>query len=327
MNTISLLSTDPGNSVARPTTNPAEASLRSAVSALFFGIAGIIGATLVPSAPVEGIALAGLAGVLGLISVTSLRLVNEWERLVILRLGKFHEIKPAGLTFLLPLVDNIAARIDTRVQVSPFVAEQTLSRDTVPVDVDAVLFWYVFDVKKAALEVTDFPLAVSLSAQTALRDIIGRSMLAELLSEREKLEKFLQKAISERSAAWGIQIQSVEVRDVKIPDSLQDAMSREAQAEREKKARVILSEAEREIAANFLEAAQQYESNSIALTLRGWNIIREGLKEKGNVVLIPTDTLNSLGSAGAALAMQQYFDQSAQRANGVAKSARLPTDS
>lgn len=234
--------------------------------------------------------------------------VKEWERLIILRLGKFQGVRKPGLTILLPVIDRVVARIDTRVQVTPFQAQQTLTKDTVPVDVDAVLFWYVFDVKKASLEVTDYNLAVSWAAQTALRDIIGRSILAELLSERATLEQLLQEIIEQRTNAWGVQIQAVEVRDVQIPASLQDAMSREAQAEREKKARVILSEAEKEIAANFVNAAKQYEENQTALMLRGWNIIREGLKEKGNVVLIPTDTLNSLGTAGGALALKQWLN-------------------
>jgi len=289
----------------------AEQGLRSAAVSVC-GFLGLVGAAIAASSPIAGVSLIALAAISGVVCASCLCLVNEWERLVILRLGKFHAVQPAGLLLLLPVLDQVVARIDTRVQVTPFAAQQTLTRDTVPVDVDAVLFWYVFDVKKASLEVADYGLAVSWAAQTALRDIIGRSILAELLSERASLEKLLKETIAERTIAWGIQIQAVEVRDVQIPASLQDAMSREAQAEREKKARVILSEAEREVAANFLSAAQLYENNSVALTLRGWNIIREGLKEKGNVVLIPTDNLNSLGTAGSALALRQFFANPAE---------------
>jgi regulator of protease activity HflC (stomatin/prohibitin superfamily) len=289
-----------------------DAGFRSTVTTLFAGVAGLGGLLAATVDPALGVGVVVAGSFLSILSATSLRLVKEWERLVVLRLGKFQEVKRPGVTFLIPIIDQVAACIDTRVQVTSFVAQQTLTKDTVPVDVDAVLFWYVFDVKKASLEVADFGLAVSWAAQTALRDMIGRSLLAELLSERGALEKFLQQAIDERTEAWGVQVQAVEVRDVQIPLSLQDAMSREAQAEREKKARIILSEAEMEIAANFLSAAKQYESNPTAMTLRGWNIIREGLKEKGNVILIPTDTLNSLGSAGGALALKQHMEQQAK---------------
>ncbi len=288
-------------------------SFRTTVSAGFFALT-TVGAVLTTLNIPLGLGLIALTSIAGVLSLTSLRLVKEWERLVVLRLGKFQAVEKPGLVFLIPVVDQTAACIDTRVQVTPFMAQQTLTKDTVPVDVDAVLFWYVFDVKKAALEVSDFALAVSWAAQTALRDIIGRSLLAELLAERATLEKLLQQLIDERAATWGIQIQAVEVRDVQIPVNLQDAMSREAQAEREKKARIILSEAEMEIAANFLNAANQYDTNQTALTLRGWNIIREGLKEKGNVILIPTDTLNSLGNAGGAMALKQFMDQQAKEA-------------
>jgi regulator of protease activity HflC (stomatin/prohibitin superfamily) len=304
-----------------PTVASADGGFRAAI-ATGFGLLGVGSLVLAPTT--VGVSLAVVSFVLGVLAVSCLRLVNEWDRLIVLRLGKFHEIKKPGLIFLLPVIDRIAARIDTRVQVSPFEAQQTLTRDTVPVDVDAVLFWYVFDVKKASLEVADYSLAVTWAAQTALRDIIGRSLLAELLSERATLEKLLQQIIEERTAAWGIQLQAVEVRDVQIPENLQDAMSREAQAEREKKARVILSEAEKEIAANFLDAANQYESNKTALTLRGWNIIREGLKEKGNVVLIPTDTLNSLGTAGSALALQNWVQQTPPSPKNENGTQRLP---
>jgi regulator of protease activity HflC (stomatin/prohibitin superfamily) len=298
--------------ISRVTTEPlipSDMGFRQTIAG-FFSLLVALGVILFPTSPGMAIALVIAGVLLSTLSVSCIRLVNEWERLVILRLGKFRGIRKPGLVFLIPVLDRVATRIDTRVQVMPFAAQQTLTKDTVPVDVDAVLFWYVFDVKKASLEVTDYALAVSWASQTALRDIIGRSILAELLSERSSLEHLLQKLIGDRTNAWGVQIQSVEVRDVQIPDSLQDAMSREAQAEREKKARVILSEAEKEIASNFLEAAQQYDSNQTALTLRGWNIIREGLKEKGNVVLIPTNTLNSLGDAGSALAMRQWMNQS-----------------
>lgn len=298
--------------------------IRSAAMTAGIGLAAL-GALAIPALPAVGAALVALGGLGAALGYTSLRLVNEWERLVVLRLGKYQDTRSAGLTVLVPILDGVAARIDTRIQVAPFDAQETLTRDTVPVDVDAVLFWYVYDVKKAALEVSDYTLAVSLAAQTALRDIIGRSLLGELLSERSTLEQRLAETIQERTATWGVNIQSVEIRDVAIPASLQDAMSREAQAEREKRSRIILSQAELEIAENFRLAAEQYEVNPTALTLRGWNIIREGLKEQGNVVLIPTDTLNSLGNPGAALALRQMAQQqNGSRSDSTPPPARPP---
>src|SRR5436190_2660613 len=198
----------------------------------------------------------------------------------------------------MPFVDAVSAYVDQRIITTNFAAEQTLTADTVPVNVDAVLFWMVYDVEKAALEVQDYAQAVSWASQTALRDIIGRTALTELLRGRERIEEELQKLIDDRSTPWGVTVQSVEMRDVVIPDALQDAMSREAQASREKQARIILGQAEVEIAHLFDEAAQSYKSNPTALHLRAMNMLYEGLKEKGALMLVPSSAVESMGMGG-----------------------------
>jgi regulator of protease activity HflC (stomatin/prohibitin superfamily) len=207
----------------------------------------------------------------------------------------------------MPLLDSVSAWVDQRIITTAFAAEQTLTSDTVPVNVDAVLFWMVYDAQKAALEVQDYPQAVSWAAQTALRDIIGRTSLHELLRDREKIEELLQKLIDNRTNPWGITVQSVEMRDIVIPDSLQDAMSREAQATREKQARIILGEAEVEIARLFDEASRSYQDNPTALHLRAMNMLYEGLKEKGALMLVPSTAVESMGMGGllGAAAMRQ----------------------
>ena len=209
------------------------------------------------------------------------QIAQQWERAVVLRLGNYTGLRGPGLFWIIPGIDQVSSWIDQRIITTSFAAEQTLTSDTVPVNVDAVLFWMVYDPEKAALEVQDYKLAVSWAAQTALRDIIGRTPLTVLLRGREQIEAQLQKLIDERSNPWGVTVQSVEMRDVVIPESLQDAMSREAQAAREKEARIILGQAEVEIAHLFAQAAQSYEHNPTALHLRAMNILYEGLKEKG----------------------------------------------
>ncbi len=223
------------------------------------------------------------------------KMANQWEKAVILRLGKFRKLAGPGLFFIIPVIDSVTAWIDQRVQVTPFTAEQTLTKDTVPVDVDAVLFWTVWDAEKAALEVKDYKNAVSWAAQTALRDIIGRTLLSEMLADREKIDQELRKVIDQKTEPWGISVQSVEIRDVLIPPNLQDAMSREAQAERERKARIILGTAETEIAEKFSEAAKSYVGNPLALQLRAMNILYEGLKEKGALVVVPSTAVETMG--------------------------------
>ncbi len=235
----------------------------------------------------------------------SAQVVNQWESAVLLRLGKFHKLGGPGLFWIIPFIDTITDIIDQRTVTTNFEAEQTLTADTVPVNVDAVLFWVVTDVKKAALEVQNYRQAVSWAAQTALRDIIGRTSLVDLLHGREKIERELQALIDERSTPWGMTVQSVEMRDIVIPDNLQDAMSREAQASREKRARIILSEAEVEVARQFNEAAGIYGGNPIAFQLRQINVLLEGLKEgKSSIVLLPTQTADSLSTLGASIALK-----------------------
>jgi regulator of protease activity HflC (stomatin/prohibitin superfamily) len=235
---------------------------------------------------------------LGFIAALSPKIAKQWERAIILRLGRYRARKGPGLFWIFPLIDTVSAWIDQRTITTSFAAEQTLTSDTVPVNVDAVLFWMVHDPEKAALEVQDYMQAVSWAAQTALRDIIGRTSLADLLHGRERIEEELQKLIDERTNPWGITVQSVEMRDVVIPVALQDAMSREAQASREKRARVILGEAEREIAHLFEEASRMYQDNPTALHLRAMNMLYEGLKEKGALMLVPSTAVESMGMGG-----------------------------
>src|SRR5437867_3801928 len=235
---------------------------------------------------------------LGLFLAQSPKIARQWERAVILRLGKYVGLRGPGLFWIVPFVDQVSAWIDQRIITTGFAAEETLTSDTVPVNVDAVLFWMVYDPEKAALEVQNYPAAVSWAAQTALRDIIGRTSLSDLLRGREHIEDELQKLIDERSNPWGVTVQSVEMRDVVIPEALQDAMSREAQAAREKQARIILGEAEVEIAHLFDKAAESYRENPTALHLRAMNMLYEGLKEKGALMLVPSTAVESMGMGG-----------------------------
>ncbi len=266
------------------------------VSVLAFAAPVVLGAlatlmTFNPAGAIVGV-------LLGLLLAQSPKIARQWERAVILRLGKYVGLRGPGLFFLVPFVDQVSAWIDQRVITTAFAAEETLTSDTVPVNVDAVLFWMVYDPEKAALEVQNYPQAVSWAAQTALRDIIGRTSLSDLLRGRERIEDELQKLIDERSNPWGVTVQSVEMRDVIIPAALQDAMSREAQAAREKAARVILAEAEVEIAERFKVASESYHNNPTALHLRAMNMLYEGLKEKGALMLVPSSAVESMGMGG-----------------------------
>ncbi len=244
---------------------------------------------------------------LGLVLMQAPRVAQQWERAVVLRLGRFIGLRGPGLFWVVPFVDRVTSWIDQRTITTSFAAEQTLTSDTVPVNVDAVLFWMVHDVQRAALEVQDYSQAVSWAAQTALRDIIGRTTLADLLRGREEIEGELQRLIDQRSNPWGVTVSSVEMRDIVIPGALQDAMSRQAQAEREKQARIILGQAEMEIAHSFQEAAKSYHDNPTALHLRAMNMLYEGLKEKGALMLIPSSAVESMGMGGmlGAAAMRQ----------------------
>lgn len=244
---------------------------------------------------------------LGIVVAMSPKVAKQWEKGVVLRLGKFVGLRGPGLFWVVPLLDSVSTWIDQRVITTSFAAEQTLTSDTVPVNVDAVLFWMVYDPEKAALEVQQYSDAVSWAAQTALRDIIGRTYLTDLLRGREKIETLLQDLIDQRCNPWGVTVQSVEMRDVIIPDALQDAMSREAQASREKQARIILGEAEVEIAKLFQAASVSYHNNPTALHLRAMNMLYEGLKEKGALMLVPSSAVESMGLGGllGAAAMRQ----------------------
>jgi regulator of protease activity HflC (stomatin/prohibitin superfamily) len=245
--------------------------------------------------------------VIGLLIAPSPKIAQQWERAIVLRFGRYVGLRGPGLFWIVPFIDRVSSVIDQRTIASGFAAEQTLTADTVPVNVDAVLFWMVHDAEKAALEVQDYARAVAWAAQTALRDIIGRTTLADLLRGREQVQTELQKLIDERSNPWGVTVSSVEMRDVVIPGALQDAMSRQAQAEREKQARIILGQAELEIAASFAEAAKSYQDNPTALHLRAMNMLYEGLKEKGALMLIPSSAVESMGMGGmlGAAAMRQ----------------------
>lgn len=243
----------------------------------------------------------------GVLLSFSPKVAQQWEKGIVLRLGKFVGLRGPGLFWIVPLLDRVSMYIDQRVITTSFAAEQTLTSDTVPVNVDAVLFWMVYDAEKAALEVQVYTDAVSWAAQTALRDIIGRTALTQLLRGREEIETQLQGLIDQRCNPWGVTVQSVEMRDVIIPDALQDAMSREAQASREKQARVILGEAEVEIAKLFKVASESYAGNPTALHLRAMNMLYEGLKEKGALMLVPSSAVESMGMGGllGAAALQQ----------------------
>lgn len=235
--------------------------------------------------------------VLAVLIAASLKMANAWERFVILRAGRLQGVKGPGLFFIIPILDSITAIIDERIQTTAFSAEQALTRDTVPVNVDAIIFWHVHDAQRAALNITNYREAIDRVAQTSLREMIGSSMLSALLSERQAADETLRAEISRKTTDWGISVNSVEIRDVAIPEALQDAMSRQAQAEREKQARVILGSAEQEVAAKFVEAARVYAGYPAALQLRAMNIIYETTKERGTTILIPTGMVDAMNVA------------------------------
>ena len=274
---------------------------------------GLIGLGVLSLIGMDSIFGFGVGVGLGILAGMAPQVAKQWERAVVLRLGHYQGLRGPGLFWRIPFVDNISAWVDQRVITTAFAAEETLTSDTVPVNVDAVLFWMVHDPERAALEVQNFPQAVSWASQTALRDIIGRTSLTDLLRGRERIESELQDLIDQRCMPWGIAVESVEMRDVVIPMSLQDAMSREAQAAREKRARIILGEAEVEIAALFEQASRAYQENPTALHLRAMNILYEGLKEKGALMLVPSTAVDSMGLGGllgaAALGQQAHAGQ------------------
>ena len=264
--------------------------------------------------------------VIALVIASAIQVADQWDRVVILRLGHFHALKGPGLFFIVPVIDTIPYWIDTRVITTGFKAEKTLTKDTVPVDVDAVLFWKVVDPKRAALDVADYKSAISWASQTALRDVIGKTMLSDMLEGRDKISSLLQKIIDERTEPWGINVISVEVKDVLIPSGLGDAMSMQAQAERERQARVILGDAERQIAEKFAEAGKSYEHNPIAFHLRAMNMLYEGLKENSTIVIVPSTAVESMQLGGLAGVTALTMGLGAERANGGkgAEPGRIP---
>jgi regulator of protease activity HflC (stomatin/prohibitin superfamily) len=233
-----------------------------------------------------------------LVISSSIKVADQWNKAVVLRLGRFHSLRGPGLFFIIPVIDNIPYWIDIRVIATTFTAEKTLTKDTVPVNVDAVLFWKVIDPKKAAIDVADYRNAINWAAQTALRDVIGKTMLAEMLEGRDRISEQLQKIIDERTEPWGINVISVEVKDVLIPAGLEDAMSMQAQAERERQARVILGDSERQVAEKFGEAARSYTDNPTAFHLRAMNMLYEGLKSNSTIVIVPSTAVESMQLGG-----------------------------
>jgi regulator of protease activity HflC (stomatin/prohibitin superfamily) len=224
--------------------------------------------------------------------------VRQWEKVAVLRLGRYIGLRGPGLCHIVPILDTLSPYVDQRVRVASVSAESTLTRDTVPVNVDAIIFWMVWNAEKSILEVENFIEAITLSAQTALRESIGRHELAQMITERETLGRELQRILDEKTNPWGITVQSVEIRDVKIPQGLEDAMSRQAQAERERQARIILGQAEKEIAESFVQAATSYTENPVALHLRAMNMLYEAIKEKGSMVIVPSSAVETMGLGG-----------------------------
>jgi len=274
--------------------------------------------------PFFGAALFVVAVVIG----SSLKMANVWQKFVILRMGKLQSVRGAGLFAIIPVLDSVIAVIDQRIQTTGFNAEQALTKDTVPVNVDAIIFWHVQDAEKAALAITNYRQAIDRVAQTSLREMIGSSMLASLLSDRKDADEQLKVEIGRKTAPWGISVSSVEIRDVAIPEALQDAMSRQAQAEREKQARVILGSAEAAIAGQFVEAANTYAGHPEALQLRAMNIIYETTKERGATILMPSSMVDSMNPYGNTLALaiagSETFKPNSAKPNGALKVPELP---
>jgi regulator of protease activity HflC (stomatin/prohibitin superfamily) len=261
-------------------------------------IGGMLAAIALRQRPIAAVAAALGGALLGLLLLFALKIARQWERAVVLRFGKFVGLRGPGLFAVVPVVESVSHLIDQRMRVSDVSAESALTRDTVPVNVDAIVFWTVWDAEKSVLEVADYFDAVSLSAQTALREAIGRHQLAEMITEREKLGRELQAILDAKTNPWGITIHSVEIRDVKIPAELEDAMSRQAQAERERQARIILGTAETEIASRFVKAGEEYRDRPVALHLRAMNMLYEAIKEKGSMVIVPSSAVETMGLGG-----------------------------
>jgi regulator of protease activity HflC (stomatin/prohibitin superfamily) len=301
--------------------------------------AGAVIAYSLPRVPVsfEGAGILGAAFVLAFVVSSAVQVADQWSKAVVLRLGKFHSLQGPGLFVIVPLIDTIPYWIDTRVLTSSFKAEKTLTKDTVPVDVDAVLFWKIVDPKKAALDVADYQSAIGWASQTALRDVIGKTMLSDMLEGRDKISSVLRAIIDERTEPWGINVISVEVKDVLIPPALENAMSMQAQAERERQARVILGDSERQVAEKFGEAAKTYANDPIAFHLRAMNMLYEGLKQNSTIVIVPSTAVESmqLGGLAGLTALTMGLGQERARkeneaeriiANGAVKIAAISPD-
>ncbi len=267
------------------------------------------------SANTEGLWIVAGAFIVALLVCSAVKVADQWVKVVVLRLGRFHSLRGPGLFFIIPIIDVIPYWIDTRVITTSFTAEKTLTKDTVPVDVDAVLFWKVVDSKKAALDVADYKSAISWASQTALRDVIGKTMLSDMLEGRDKISSQLQKIIDERTEPWGINVISVEVKDVLIPTALEDAMSMQAQAERERQARVILGDSERQVAEKFGEAAKTYSDNPTAFHLRAMNMLYEGLKTNATIVIVPSTAVETMQLGGIAGLTAMTMGLGQERAN------------
>jgi len=259
---------------------------------LSFVVGALLSRTIHHPAPII------VGALLGLYLLYAIKVVEQWERVALLRLGRYVGLRGPGIFHIVPVVDTLSPFVDQRIRVASVTAESTLTRDTVPVNVDAIVFWLVWNAEKAILEVENFLEAVNLSAQTALRESIGRHELAQMITERETLGRELQRILDEKTNPWGITVQSVEVRDVRIPQGLEDAMSRQAQAERERQARIILGQAETEISNSFVQAAAAYAENPIALHLRAMNMLYEAIKEKGSMVIVPSSAVETMGLGG-----------------------------
>lgn len=239
-----------------------------------------------------------VGALVGIYFLFAIKVVDQWEKVAVLRFGRYRGLRGPGLVFIIPVLERLSRFVDQRVRVTTVSAESTLTRDTVPVNVDAIIFWLVWNAEKAILEVEDFTQAIGLGSQTALRESIGRHQLAQMITERETLGRELQKILDEKTTPWGITVQSVEIRDVRIPQSLENAMSQQAQAERERQARVILGDAEVQVSEKFAEASRVYEGNPGALHLRGMNMLYESMREKGSMVIVPSSAIESMGLGG-----------------------------
>jgi len=253
---------------------------------------------LAASAAVGNRAPLFIGALIGLYLLFSIKVADQWEKVVVLRLGRYRGLRGPGMFHVIPLVDTLSRYVDQRVRVASVVAESTLTRDTVPVNVDAAVFWLIWNAEKSILEVENYVQAITMSAQTALRESIGRHELGQMITERESMGRELQRILDEKTNPWGITVQSVEIRDVQIPQALQDAMSRQAQAERERQARIILGQAEKEISESFAQAAAIYEGNPVALHLRAMNMLYEAIKERGAMVIVPSSVVETMGLGG-----------------------------